>query len=161
MNVLPLRLWIHGLRLRKLYTSMAVRPAPVWVPTQQSLFLNFMSVVGQAENFSPCPMLPPMPMDPWAVTKKALSFSQCGSDISSSPGPYPVAACSEFHVGQARSFSPYPRVCSYTKNLLQIILLLKIVFERSQFLIISLDCKNKSVAYSFQGSHTGQLDFCN
>ena len=36
-------------------------------------------------------------MDPWAAIKKASQ--ECGSDISSCPGPYPTAACPEFHVG--------------------------------------------------------------
>jgi hypothetical protein len=37
-----------------------------------------------------------MPMELWAATKKALHY--CGGDTSSCPGPYPTAACPEFHV---------------------------------------------------------------
>ena len=40
--------------------------------------------------------LPPMSMEPWAATKKALH--QCGGDTSSCPGPYPTVTCPEFHV---------------------------------------------------------------
>ena len=36
-------------------------------------------------------------MDPWAAIKKASQ--ECGGDISTCPGPYPTAACPEFHVG--------------------------------------------------------------
>ena len=36
-------------------------------------------------------------MDPWAVIQKASQ--ECGSDTSSCPGPYPMAACPEFHIG--------------------------------------------------------------
>ena len=46
--------WSHQLRSRKLYTTVAVTPAPVWVPTQWSLVPSFMSVVGEAKNFSSC-----------------------------------------------------------------------------------------------------------
>ena len=45
-SVLPLSLWIHGLRSRKLYTSVAVTPAPIRVPTQWLLVPSFMSIVG-------------------------------------------------------------------------------------------------------------------
>ena len=38
--------WIHGLRPRKLYTIMAVTPAPVRVPTQGPFVPSFTSVVG-------------------------------------------------------------------------------------------------------------------
>ena len=38
----------------ELYTSVAVTPAPAWVLTQWLLVPNFTSVVGKAENFSPC-----------------------------------------------------------------------------------------------------------
>jgi hypothetical protein len=34
-------------------------------------------------------------MDPWAATKNASK--ECGGDISC-PGPYPTAACPEFHI---------------------------------------------------------------
>ena len=36
-------------------------------------------------------------MDPWAVIKKASQ--EYGGDTSSSLGPYPTAACPEFHIG--------------------------------------------------------------
>ena len=36
-------------------------------------------------------------MELWAATKETLY--QYGGDTSSSPGPYPTAACPEFHVG--------------------------------------------------------------
>ena len=60
--MLPLSSWIYGLRSTKIHRSVAVTPAPVRVPSQQPLVPSFTSVVGQAENFSPCPMLPPMPI---------------------------------------------------------------------------------------------------
>ena len=37
---------IHGLRPKKLYTSMEVTPAPVWALTQRPLVPSFTSVVG-------------------------------------------------------------------------------------------------------------------
>ena len=46
-------------------------------------------------------MLPPMSMDPWDVSKKALH--QCSGNTSSCLGPYPLAACPEFHVGYKHS----------------------------------------------------------
>ena len=46
--------WSHGLRPKKFYTSVAVTPAPVRVPTQWLLVPGFMSVVDQVENFLPC-----------------------------------------------------------------------------------------------------------
>ena len=48
--------WQHMsmLRPKKLYTSVGVIPAPVWVPTQRPLVPSFTSVVGLVENFSPC-----------------------------------------------------------------------------------------------------------
>ena len=51
-------------------------------------------------------MLPPMSMEPWPATKKALH--QCEGDTSSCPGPYPTAACPEFHISCSlgREFSP-------------------------------------------------------
>ena len=44
--------------------------------------------------------------EPWAVTKRALH-----GDTSSCPGPYPTAACPEFHAGcrLGQNFSPCPR----------------------------------------------------
>ena len=36
-------------------------------------------------------------METWAATKKALY--ECGGDISFYSGPYPKAACPEYHVG--------------------------------------------------------------
>ena len=36
-------------------------------------------------------------MEPWTAIKKGLP--QCGGDTSSCPGPYPTAACPEFHIG--------------------------------------------------------------
>ena len=39
--VLLLSPWIHGLRPRKLYTSVAGTPAPVWVLTQRPLVPSF------------------------------------------------------------------------------------------------------------------------
>jgi hypothetical protein len=36
-------------------------------------------------------------MDAWAVIKKASQ--ECGGDTSSCLGPYPTAACPEFHIG--------------------------------------------------------------
>jgi hypothetical protein len=36
-------------------------------------------------------------MDPWASIKKASQ--ECADDTSSCPGPYPTAACPEFHIG--------------------------------------------------------------
>ena len=86
------------------YTSSA----PVRVPSQRSPVPSFASVVGQAENFSSCPYAASDAHEPWAATKKALSFSQCGGDTSSCPGPYPTAACPKFHVCQAENFSPCP-----------------------------------------------------
>ena len=43
---LPLSSWIHGLRPRKLYVSVAVTSAPVRVSTQRPLVPSFTSVVG-------------------------------------------------------------------------------------------------------------------
>ena len=57
MSVLLLSLSIHGLRPRKLYTSVAVTLVPARVPTQRPLVLSFTTVVDQAENFSPCPRI--------------------------------------------------------------------------------------------------------
>ena len=45
-SVLPLTPWIHELRPRKLYTSVAVTLVPVRVPTQWLLVPSFTSVVG-------------------------------------------------------------------------------------------------------------------
>ena len=36
-------------------------------------------------------------MDTWAAIKKASQ--ECGGDTSSCPGPYPTAACPEYHIG--------------------------------------------------------------
>ena len=36
-------------------------------------------------------------MDSWAAIKKVSQ--ECGGDTSFCPGPYPTAACPEFHVG--------------------------------------------------------------
>ena len=44
-SVLFLSLWIHGLRPRKLYTSVTVTPAPVRVPTEPLLIPSFRTVV--------------------------------------------------------------------------------------------------------------------
>ena len=41
----------HGLRPEKQYTSVAVTPPPVRVPTQRPLIPSFTSVVGQVRNF--------------------------------------------------------------------------------------------------------------
>ena len=54
-------------------------------------------------------------MEPWAATKKALSYSQCGGDTSSCPRPYPTAACPEFHVGKIENFSPCPHIRNWWK----------------------------------------------
>ena len=43
--------WNLGLRPKKLYTSVAMIPTVVRVPTQWSLVLTFTSVVGLVENF--------------------------------------------------------------------------------------------------------------
>jgi hypothetical protein len=82
---------------KKLYTSVALTPVPVGVPTQRPLVPSFTLVVGYAENFSSFPVLPPMSMEPWAAIKKALNL--CGGDTSSFLGPYSTAACPEFHIG--------------------------------------------------------------
>ena len=50
--------------------------------------------------------LPPMSMEPWAATKKALHW--CSGGTSSCPGPYPTAASPEFHKGNAENFLPCP-----------------------------------------------------
>ena len=49
--------WSHGLGPKMLYTSVAVTSSPVRVPTQRPLVPSFLSVVGQAENFSACLLL--------------------------------------------------------------------------------------------------------
>ena len=46
---------IHGLRPRKLYTTVAVTPVPVRVPTQWPLVQSYTSVVGKGYNSSSCP----------------------------------------------------------------------------------------------------------
>ena len=40
---------------KKLYISLMVTPAPVWIAIQWLLVLSLTLVVGKAENFSPCP----------------------------------------------------------------------------------------------------------
>ena len=40
-SVLPLSPWIHGLRPRKIYTSVVVTPAPFRVPNQRALVPSF------------------------------------------------------------------------------------------------------------------------
>ena len=48
------------------------------------------------------------PMDPWAAIKKASK--ECGGDASFCPGPHPMAACPEFHIGcrLGRELFPLP-----------------------------------------------------
>ena len=70
---------------------------------------SFTLVVSQARTLNLTLVCCLLSMEPWTATKKVLSYSQCGGDTSSSPGPYPTAACPEFHVGQAKNFSPCPR----------------------------------------------------
>ena len=41
--------------------------------------------------------VPPMSMEPWAPTRKALH--QYVGDTCSCPGPYPTVVCPQFHVG--------------------------------------------------------------
>ena len=43
-------------------------------------------------------ILPPMSMESWTATKKALSYSQCGGDTSFCQIPYSTVACPEFRV---------------------------------------------------------------
>ena len=50
-------------------------------------------------------------MDQWAATKKVLH--QCGGDISSCPGPYPSAACPEFHLLQLLGILCITTFCKY------------------------------------------------
>ena len=39
---------------KRLYTSVAMTPATVWVPTLRPLVPSFMSVIGLVKNFPPC-----------------------------------------------------------------------------------------------------------
>ena len=60
------------------------------------------------------PILPPMSMEPWTATKKALH--QRGGDTSSFLGHYPTVACPEFLVGfrLGQNFSPCPRITLFS-----------------------------------------------
>ena len=55
----------------------------------------------------------PMPMEPWAAAKKALSYSYCRDDPSSCPIPDSKAAFPEFHVGYAENFSDHSRITQW------------------------------------------------
>ena len=55
---------------------------------------------GKVKSSRPSPqpsIQPPVSMEPWTATKKALHW--CGGDISPCPDLYTTAACTEFHVG--------------------------------------------------------------
>ena len=74
----------------------------------QSQVLRWLQV--RPRTFHLARMLTPMPMEPWATTKKALSYSKCSGYTSFCLVPYPMAACPEFHIGQAENFLPCPQI---------------------------------------------------
>ena len=92
--------WIHGLR-PKIFIILIVwwwhHLMTVSLPNGR---LSWVLCRLGRELFRLAPMLPLMSMDSWAATKKALQY--CDGDISSCLGPFPVAACPEFHVCSAR-----------------------------------------------------------
>ena len=61
------------------------------------LIPNITSFVRYVETFHITSMLVPLPMELSAATKKTLSYSKCGGNTCSLPGPYPIAGYTDVH----------------------------------------------------------------
>ena len=82
---------------KKSYTLVWWRHHPLSGSLPRSRFPQFHVGCRQVENFPPCPRLPFTSMEPWATTKKVLSY--CSGETSPCPGSCPTAPCPKFHVG--------------------------------------------------------------